>query len=373
MPVDVVITRTNSIVNSTRIQKLAASLSKRYRTKVVGWNREGISEERIAAFVTDLDVLRLKGPFGSALIIFYLPLFWSFLFAKLIKYRPSIIHACDLDTLIPSLLFKTLFRKKLVFDVCDRYALSKISPRRKILYNFVNWLEESLGERSDYMINVSEKMTRTFKHKPRNTAVIMNCADDQLSYETRDENRFIFGDSSGNEFALVYTGNIIRNRGIEQLAIATKNMNRVKLHLAGKIIDQEFYDELLVRQDIVYHGHLTLPNALQLESQADAIAILYDMRIANNTYSNPNKLFEAMMFGIPVITNIAEDIVGETSCGLSVDYRNIEQISEAIVLLRDDQTLRKRLGNNGRKAFEQQYNWRVMEKALFNIYEELKG
>ena len=84
-----------------------------------------------------------------------------------------------------------------------------------------------------------------------------------------------------------------------------------------------------------------------------------------------NKLFEAMMFGVPVITNVAQEIVNETDCGIIVDYDNTEQIKEAIITLRDKPEIRKRLGTNGRKAFLEKYNWGLMEKKLYNIYENL--
>jgi glycosyltransferase involved in cell wall biosynthesis len=84
----------------------------------------------------------------------------------------------------------------------------------------------------------------------------------------------------------------------------------------------------------------------------------------------PNKLFEAMMCSVPIITNVAQEIVNETSCGILVEY-NKDKIKEAIVMLRDNPELCKRLGNNGRDAFLKKYNWDVMEKKLYKIYEEL--
>jgi glycosyltransferase involved in cell wall biosynthesis len=84
-----------------------------------------------------------------------------------------------------------------------------------------------------------------------------------------------------------------------------------------------------------------------------------------------NKLFEAMMCGIPIITNVATEIVNETQCGIIVDYNNIDHIRETIVNLRDNPDLRKKLGENGRNAFLQKYNWNAMEQRLFKIYQEL--
>jgi glycosyltransferase involved in cell wall biosynthesis len=78
-----------------------------------------------------------------------------------------------------------------------------------------------------------------------------------------------------------------------------------------------------------------------------------------------------MKCGIPVITNVAHEIVIDTSCGIIVEYDNVEQIKDTIIKLRDDPNLRKRLGDNGRKAFLEKYNWKVMENRLYNIYDTL--
>jgi len=80
---------------------------------------------------------------------------------------------------------------------------------------------------------------------------------------------------------------------------------------------------------------------------------------------------EAMMCGLPVITNIANEIVIETESGIIVEYDNEEQIKEAIVSLKDKPELRKKLGENARNAFLQKYNWPSMEERLFKLYDEL--
>jgi glycosyltransferase involved in cell wall biosynthesis len=77
------------------------------------------------------------------------------------------------------------------------------------------------------------------------------------------------------------------------------------------------------------------------------------------------------MCGIPLVTNIAPDIVNEVGFGIIVQYHNVRQIKEAILTLRDSASLRKRLGLNGRKAFIEKYNWLKMEDKLFKVYENL--
>ena len=78
-----------------------------------------------------------------------------------------------------------------------------------------------------------------------------------------------------------------------------------------------------------------------------------------------------MMCGIPVITNVLPEFVNEIGFGIIVEYGNIDQIRSAIIRLRDDPELRERLGSNGRKAFLEKYNWGIMEKKLYDAYENL--
>jgi glycosyltransferase involved in cell wall biosynthesis len=78
-----------------------------------------------------------------------------------------------------------------------------------------------------------------------------------------------------------------------------------------------------------------------------------------------------MMCGMPIITNITNEIVNETQCGIIFDYDSIDQMKEGIVRLRDNPEIRKKLGKNGREAFLRKYNWSAMEQKLYGIYDQL--
>ncbi|MGI0023399.1 MAG: hypothetical protein ACRD9Q_11145, partial [Nitrososphaeraceae archaeon] len=120
-----------------RVRKIVRSLSKRHSLSVLGWNREGVSSEIISDYAVDLKLFPLGAPFGKPHLIFFLPLFWIWVFLKLVVYQPKIIHACDLDTALPSYVYKTLFRKKLIFDIFDRYAMTFIPKNFKPLYSII--------------------------------------------------------------------------------------------------------------------------------------------------------------------------------------------------------------------------------------------
>jgi glycosyltransferase involved in cell wall biosynthesis len=78
--------------------------------------------------------------------------------------------------------------------------------------------------------------------------------------------------------------------------------------------------------------------------------------ILKNRSTNPNKLFEAMMLGAPVISNVCKNITAEENYGLVVDY-DFLSLREAILYLKKNQDVRKMMEDNGRRAFERKYNF----------------
>ena len=361
--VDIVIVASNSIVRHPRISKIVVSLNKKYDLSVLGWNREGTSSKEIGKYFVGLELLNFRAPFGRPSLILYYPYFWIWVLIKLLKYKPRIVHAIDLDTLLPCLLYKLILKKKLLYDVHDRFS-GYVPPQlvRTPLYTVINSLEELLSKGTDVLVTVSEKVLRTFRIKPKQSTVIMNCSENQILNKKPD-----------NEiFTLVYTGVIYKNLGLERITEAIKSIKNVRLIIAGRIGDKELFDEIIQTSNIEYKGILERSESLKLEADADALVVLYDLKYPKNRLSSPNKVFEALMCGTPLITNMEQDMVSkEIKCGIIADYDNLEQLSGAVITLRDDPDLRKMMGQNGRKAFEEKYNWDRMEQKLFNIYDEL--
>ena len=358
--VQIVIVASNSIVRHPRIWKIVISLKKKYGVTVFGWNREGISSKEIDNYVTDLTVFNLTAPFGRPSLILYYPLFWTWVLIKLLKYRPKIVHAVDLDTLLPCSIYKFLFGKKLVYDVHDRFG-GYVPPKYTTFYKTINVIEELLGKQANVLVTVSEKVQRTFRLRPKHCTVIMNFSEDYNLKRSK---------SKGGTLTLVYTGLICKDQGLEIVTAALDGLTGVHLVLAGRVADKELLDKMTKLPNVQYVGLLERADSLELEASSDAMVVLYDLQYRKNQLSSPNKIFEAMMCGVPLITNMEVSLVKEIDCGITVQY-NVEQVRDAIIKLRDDSELRNRLGNNGRKAFVEKYNWTNMEKKLYQIYSNL--
>jgi glycosyltransferase involved in cell wall biosynthesis len=231
------------------------------------------------------------------------------------------------------------------------------------LYSFVNRIEEEFARRSDVLVNISDEMLTTYKKRPKNCITIMNCSEDYMTDKLKVEQK---------GFKLLYTGHLRKGRGLELLLDMVKNLKDTQLIITGRVEDKELLNDIEGLSNIIYKGFLSHNQVLDLEEGADAMIALYDLNLqAQNKYVMGNKLFEAMMFGVPIITNVAKEIVNETDCGVIVDYDDTEQIKQAITMLKDSPELRKRLGTNGRKAFLKKYNWDIMEQRLYTVYDNL--
>jgi len=290
---------------------------------------------------------------------------WVFLI--LVSRRPEIIHACDFEALIPAVLFRYLFSTQLVFDSFDRFAMAFIPPSHYILYNLVNELEDLSASKADCVITVSKQRLESFRYKQRCSTVIMNCSDNhpeafQLASTTQM--------SLQGDLTVVYAGAIAQDRGLVELANAIDKLQDVKFIIAGRIIHPGTYGALRKAQSVQYVGLLSNEEALMLQAKASVIPLLYNPSQPINKVASPNKLFDAMMLGIPVITNVCKDIIEETSCGVVVELDE-EHITQSLKGLMESPELLRSLGQNGRAAFVQKYNWGMMEGKLFQVYQNL--
>jgi glycosyltransferase involved in cell wall biosynthesis len=87
-----------------------------------------------------------------------------------------------------------------------------------------------------------------------------------------------------------------------------------------------------------------------------------------------NKLFEYMLFGLPVICTdftLWKEIMDKYKCGLYVNPNNSEEIANAIHYLIEHKNEAYRMGQNGRKAIFEEFNWKSQERTYLGIVEKI--
>lgn len=358
--------RTDACVFDPRIQKESASLNQAgYDVSVFGWDRKSeFAQEEVVNGVTYLRT-RIPAPYGSKLLLFVLPLFWIRAALYIMDVHPDVVHACDWDALVPAILVKPFVRQKIVYDIFDNFA-DKITGIPSIVRSLIRKIDHISMRCVDFVI-VADDHRRSLLGNiaSGSVGVIMNVPP---------ENHFVTTSAEGRPVRVCYAGVIHEHRGLRLIAEATKGLDGIEVQFAGWIPRTVDSDFIRSQAHIQYRGKLSYSESLELLSQSDIIMALYDPDLPINAMASSNKIYEAMSVKRPVITNMETTmarIIREEKCGCLISYGDVEGLRATIIRLRDNLEMRQRLGESGYKAFQEKYNWTIMEERLKNIYAHL--
>jgi len=98
--------------------------------------------------------------------------------------------------------------------------------------------------------------------------------------------------------------------------------------------------------------------------------------LPNHVDSQPNKMFEYMSAGVPVIASdfpLWREIVEGNDCGLCVNPFDTKAIAAAIDFMINNPVRARQMGENGQHAVLSRYNWAIEEAKLLNFYKKLEG
>jgi glycosyltransferase involved in cell wall biosynthesis len=155
-------------------------------------------------------------------------------------------------------------------------------------------------------------------------------------------------------------------------------MPNIRIVVAGTGPEEKWLRETANHhpERIEYLGQISYGEVLRRTIHADLLFALYDPAIPNSIYASPNKVFEAMMCGKPIVVNqeiAASRIVLAEDCGLTVPYGDRQALRSSIATLAQSRELRDRLGRNGRRAYDSKYGWNIMERRLLDSYKALES
>jgi glycosyltransferase involved in cell wall biosynthesis len=174
-----------------------------------------------------------------------------------------------------------------------------------------------------------------------------------------------------------YVGGISAIRGIREIVEAIDlAAPGIRLNLAGEFEEKSLRDEiagLVGWRRVDELGFLAREQVREVLSRSVAGLVTF-LPEPNHLESRPNKLFEYMSAGLPVVASdfpLWRAILEGEDCGLCVDPRDPRAIAAAIDRLIGDPEMAARMGENGRRAVREHYNWAAEEKKLLELYRQL--
>ncbi|HDI3206345.1 TPA: glycosyltransferase family 4 protein [Vibrio cholerae] len=174
-----------------------------------------------------------------------------------------------------------------------------------------------------------------------------------------------------------YVGGIGQIRGISQVVQAMGMLHSdARLQLAGKF--NEHVVEAAAHADKGWQrvdalGFVGREDVRDILSRCVGGLVTF-LPSPNHIDAQPNKMFEYMSAGVPVIGSnfpLWKQIIEGNQCGLCVDPLAPQTIAEAIDYLVTHPVEAEQMGRNGQKAVQEKYNWGIEEQKLLNFYKSI--
>jgi glycosyltransferase involved in cell wall biosynthesis len=276
-------------------------------------------------------------------------------------------------------------RAAVIYDARDIYVdaanLARLPGPARSLFGRI---ERRWAQQASRVVTVNEPYAAVMAERFRvpSPLVVLNCSYRQDAVTPRPR-RFhdVLGLADGAQVVL-YHGGLSRDRGIEQLIDALAGLPaRAHLVLLGYGVLEAGLRS--TASESRFRGRLhVLPavpptELLDWVGSADVVAMPIQPSTLNHRLTTPNKLFEAMAAGVPLVASDLPGmapIVRATGCGLVVDPTDPSAIGAAITtILEMTPDERLAMGGRGRDAHLETYNWESQAALLLAEYGRLTG
>lgn len=296
-------------------------------------------------------------------------------YAKALEIDADIYHFHDPE-LIP--LGKKLIKKgkKVIYDVHEdvprqimtKHWIPKIF--RGLISRVFEVYENYSASKFTGIVTATPHIRNRFTNKNENVIDIKN-------YPILKE-LFVNTEDSQNEKdnAMVYIGGISEVRGIFSMLDSLDNLSNIEFKLAGSFSNRKEYLQAKESKNwnmVNYDGFVGREDIKEILTKSKVGLVVLHPLISYQD-SLPIKMFEYMAVGLPVVASnfpLWEDIINKHKCGICVNPKSSKEISNAVQWIIDNPKEAKKMGERGKKAVQDQYNWEIESIRLIEYYNDL--
>jgi glycosyltransferase involved in cell wall biosynthesis len=276
----------------------------------------------------------------------------------------TILHANDLDALLPNYLIAKELNIPLVFDSHEIFS-EMPAIQGKMSQKLWRYVEKSILPHLKLMITASGSYAKWFRKKYGIDPVVVQNAPRKLDFtmEIPDNDPKIF----------LYQGAINPFRGIDKAILAMHHLDGVVFKIAGDGPRKKEYEELVIKEKlqdkVQFLGKLKPEDLRNITVTADAGMSIEENGGESYLYSLPNKVLDCIQSRVPlVLANLPEmqHIKNQFDVGEIIKDHAPENIATAV----------KKVLNKGRKSYLQELDkashslcWENEEIKLLKVFE----
>lgn len=304
-----------------------------------------------------------KGVSGKGLLRFF-PKIMRFFARQLREVQPDVIHCVNEETVPIACLVKP-FLKASVAIVCDIYDSLGMRVRERGFRLFASLISKMAHALSDFIFVTDENRFELIPKKlQKKTEVIPN-------YPIFDEYPVPQEQPLG-DIKILVAGVLDVSRGVRELLEAVRTCEGVAIVAAGVAGPGYAQNEFLRDSRVHYLGIVSYEEIVRQAAACDAVFAFYAPEHMNNIYASPNKIYDAMMFGRPVIINAETKMasfVRENDLGFTPCYGDTQCLAMIIEELKMRRKSLAEYASRLRNLSRAGYSWQVVEPSFLKIYD----
>ncbi|SAI87942.1 glycosyl transferase, group 1 [Methanoculleus bourgensis] len=354
-------------------EKEAKSLAKEHKVTIIAPSEDGGVRD-------DGDVRIVTIPKPASTLLHPVTL-WRVFWACLGE-ECDVVHCHEPDALLLALLLKAVRGRKVVYDIHEHWpseipfdlGLPDAAVLTRTFASLISPVELLLARFADATIAVSESVAERFRGNGTEPVIISNYSVTDLAPPVP---------KARNGHGVVYmAGNMQLFHGIRECIQAISRVKAkfpdVSLTLVGNVREDigAIAAKTDPRPEITMTGYLPYREMYEALCRGSIALLVFQPDYYNTYIGLPNKLFDYMLCGLPVVASDFPEIrkvVGGAGCGVLVDPTDPGAIAEAIIYLMEHPEEARRMGENGRRAVLERYNWGEMERRLLEVYQAISG
>jgi glycosyltransferase involved in cell wall biosynthesis len=316
---------------------------------------------------------------------------WFHAMAQVVRRTSAdVILVRDIPLVIPALVLGRRYRRPVILDLAENYPAML---RDRLRYTPTGLLGKTV--RHPMLAQVTERLALRFAdhiivvvEESRDRLIAAGVPTDRVSVVGNTPRLGQWtpsaapadGRTGHEETRIVYLGNLDGSRGLDVAIRAVHHLkaagHRIALDAIGGGPNLEALRRLAASLEV--SDRVTLPGRLPFReverrfARADVGLIPhYSTEAWNSTI--PNKLFDYMVLGLPVIVSDARPtarIVEATACGEVFRDRDVADLARCMVAL-TNASRRKIEGDNGRAAVYTRYNWMHDARIFVDVVERV--